>query len=411
MNFIKSLTGGNPYIGIIALLVLLGLLSTDIYLPSLPAITEYYHTSAAITVLSLSYYFITLAVAFLFVGDLVDRYGRRPMLIIGLLVYIVSSLLATLSPTIYALIGARIIQGFGACIINVSARTIARDTSDKNSMSRIFAFIGMVISVSPMIAPLIGGFVEKHLFWQVNFIFLAAFASVLLYFIYHRLPETAPKKNHWEISTEKSFSGEIKAYRAILFHPAFIFYGMILIGFFAFIGSYIGASSFLYHGLGVEPEEFGIIFMITALMFLAGATTNNLMSDWLGSFTILSIGIVITSLGVFGMTYLALSGYHAVWAVMLPMMVATYGNALSIGNVFSNSMIYFRLRAGTATSLQGFLQYGAMAFAVSYVGERFGHAVTAWDLSRAFIVSLLIIWLGYVGAVYIRIRKWQLKYH
>ena len=158
------------------------------------------------------------------------------MLLIGLAIYIAVSLLIGFSWSIEVFIIGRAVQGMASAIINTAARTIARDTTDRSQIGKVFSFIGMVVSISPMVAPLLGGFIEKYLVWQVSFYFLAVFAGLVLFYVSFRLPETAPVKDRAEKQLEKSILGEFKAYWLILSHLGFLSYGSILFGFLLFSG-------------------------------------------------------------------------------------------------------------------------------------------------------------------------------
>ncbi|MCX8515953.1 MAG: multidrug effflux MFS transporter [Alphaproteobacteria bacterium] len=412
MSFIKNLTGGNKFLPLIAVLILMGLLSTDIFLPSLPQMTEYFKTTPAETVKGLSYYFITLAASFLFVGNLVDRYGRRTMLLVGLMTYIAASLSIAVAGTVTFFVASRMVQGFSSAIINTTARTIGRATTEPSQMGKVFSFIGMVVSISPMVAPLLGGFIEKYLFWQVSFYFLAAFAGLVFLYAFFRLPETAPHKNRQERQLEKTLSGEMKAYWLILSHLGFLSYGAILVGFFFFFGSYIGSSSFIYTQLGVAPEQFGVIFTLTAVMFLLGSASNNMLQDRIGPYNIMMIGIVLSTFGGVLLWALARAGIFHIASVMVPMMIATLGNGLAIGNAFAGSIKYFRMRAGTANALQGFLQYGAMASAVTIMGQRLqsgGGLAAVVALGELMMVGFVIIWCGLLGVSLIKAYRLRLQ--
>ncbi len=410
MSFIRSLTGGNKYILLIAAMILMGLLSTDIFLPSLPKITEYFHTDETETLKGLSYYFIALAGSFLFVGNLLDRFGRRRILLIGLVLYIATSILIGFSWSIEVFIAARVLQGLSSAIINTAARTIARDTTDKKQIGKVFSFIGMVVSISPMLAPLLGGFIEKYLEWQINFYFLSVVGVLIFIITLLKLPETAPEKNREERQLEKSFFGEMKAYWLIISHLGFLAYGAILFGFFSFFGSYIASSSFIYTQLGFEPEQFGIIFTLTAVMFLIGSTVNNLLQDKKGGFYLMLWGVSLSTLGVVALWALSILEIHHVLAVMMPMMLATLGNGFAVGNAFAGSIKYFKFRAGTATALLGFTQYGAMAMAIEVMGTHLEDENVVYALSLMMMRSIAVIWAGLVVVGIIEQYKLKLRH-
>jgi len=166
---------GLAVTALLTALVALGPISTDLYLPSLPGLARDFGVAAADVQLTLSVFLIGLAVAQLIHGPLSDRFGRRPVLLTGLAIYVVASVACLLAPTIEVLIAVRFVQAVGACVGPVLARAIVRDVHGREGATRILAYMSAAMALAPAIGPIVGGFVEVWLGWRVNFLLLVAY--------------------------------------------------------------------------------------------------------------------------------------------------------------------------------------------------------------------------------------------
>src|SRR5580658_1006199 len=179
----------------VLIILILGALSTispfaiDMYLPAFPGIAAALHTSTAKVSLSISSYFVGLAVGQLFYGPLLDRFGRKLPLYAGLTLFIVASLLCLCSRTVEWLVAMRFVQALGGCAAQVAAMAMVRDFFPVNETAKIISLLILILGVSPLLAPTVGGFVAAHLGWQWVFIILAAVAFLNLAVSYWYLPE------------------------------------------------------------------------------------------------------------------------------------------------------------------------------------------------------------------------------
>jgi DHA1 family bicyclomycin/chloramphenicol resistance-like MFS transporter len=157
---------GLPITALLTALVALGPLSTDLYLPSLPGMTRSFAAPVAEIQLTLSVFLVGLALGQLAYGPLCDRFGRRPVLLVGLAIYAAASLACLLAPTIGALIGLRFLQAIGACAGPVICLAIVRDVHGRDGAVRIYAYMGAATALAPTLGPILGGFLELWFGWR-----------------------------------------------------------------------------------------------------------------------------------------------------------------------------------------------------------------------------------------------------
>jgi MFS transporter, DHA1 family, multidrug resistance protein len=231
-----------------AIIVLLGALSlispfaVDMYLPAFSHVATHFHTNTAAISLSLSSYFIGFALGQVLYGPLLDRFGRKPPLVAGLLLYIVASFGCVHPQDLKWLIGLRFVQALGGCVAQVSAVAMVRDFFPPQQSARIFSLVFLIIGVSPLLAPTIGSFVMIWLGWQWIFVLLALVAATILIVVLLLLPE--PHTPDPAISLHPGHL--LKIYLYVWKQPQFCTYA--LAGAFSFSGlfSYVAGSPILF---------------------------------------------------------------------------------------------------------------------------------------------------------------------
>ena len=159
---------------LLTLLVAMGAISTDIYLPSLPSIAAEFSTDTASVQLTLSIFMIAFAVSQLVYGPLSDQFGRRPVLLGGMSLYLVASTGCAMADSIETLILARFLQALGACSGPVVARAIVRDVFGRERSAKVMAYMGTAMALAPVLGPIAGGFLQVWFGWQANFAVMAA---------------------------------------------------------------------------------------------------------------------------------------------------------------------------------------------------------------------------------------------
>ncbi|MFA0522121.1 multidrug effflux MFS transporter [Vibrio sp. 10N.222.52.C3] len=241
-------------------------LTIDLYLPALPQMVEVFNTNRSMVNLTLSSYFVTYAIGLLFWGPLSEKFGRKPILLIGLAGYMVASILCAMTNSIEQLIGARVFQAFAGSAITVIATAIVKDLYDGREREKIMATIMSLVIIAPMVAPVFGAFLLKIASWRMMFVTLAifgAFASVLAC-CYRETLETKYQGSMFRSWGRMGVVMKNSSFLKLL--VIFSIIPMALMGFLA-AGSYIYIDHF-----GLTEQQFSYAFAFNALCASFGPT-------------------------------------------------------------------------------------------------------------------------------------------
>ncbi|MBL4646450.1 MAG: multidrug effflux MFS transporter [Rhizobiales bacterium] len=260
--------------GLFRLAAILGLLSAvgpfaiDMYLPALPTVAEDLDSSIASAQLTLTWYFIAFGAAQLIYGPMADQIGRKKPLYLGLAIFMLGSLGCVFAPTMDWLAAARFVQGAGAASLMVVPRAIVRDGYTGTEATRLMALIMLVISVSPMLAPLVGSGLIAVWDWRAIFVALCVAAAFSLLMTATMLPETLEKQNRVRVNACSLISGASILIKDPAFMSLTFIGGFGLASFFVFLAS----ASFVYTGqFGLSPVEFSLAFAVNAVGFFAAS--------------------------------------------------------------------------------------------------------------------------------------------
>ncbi len=350
---------------VLAMLTAIGPLSTDLYLPSLPAMEKALLTSGAKVQLTLSFYLLGFAVGQIFYGPISDRIGRKPTILAGLVLYCLASAACALASSIDTLIAARFVQAFGAAGPIVLARAMVRDMYDGSRAGQELSRMGMIMGLVPAIAPVLGGVLEPIFGWRSNFWAVLLAGLLLTTVVFFKLPETLREKRPESIS----LGGIFRGFGILLQHKGFRIYvllaGFIYAGLFCFIS---GSSFVLQKVYGLSPGNFGLMFGFCVLGFIAGTIIAQRMVLKAGMDRTIGFGVLWMAIGGVSMLVFMLIGPGHPAEVVLPMTLYTTGLGMALPQVNASSMMPFPDRAGAASSLQGLIQ---MSFAAA-VGAMLG---------------------------------------
>ena len=348
-------------------LVALGPLATDLYLPALPGMTAEFATDVARVQLTLSVFLIGFAVAQLFYGPLSDRYGRRPAMLFGLLLYLASSLACMLAPSIDALIAARFFQALGACAGPVLGRAIVRDVYGPVQAARVLAYISGAMAIAPMIGPFIGGWLTVWFGWRANFAALALFSAVQTAVVFRLLGESNAHKDPLATRPHRLLGN----FRELIAGRAYLGYLLCAAFGYAALFSFISGSSFVLIGLhGLTPQWFGASFGLVVTGYIVGTLLTGRHTLRLGTSRMVMMGALLGTAAGSLMAVLALAGVESVWAILLPMFVFMVATGLVMPNAIGGALAPYPKMAGAASALMGFVQ---MSLAAA-VGIAVGHA-------------------------------------
>ena len=265
----------RPYIIILlGALTALGPFSIDMYLPGFASIASDLHSPIAHVSLSLTSYFIGISIGQLIYGPLLDRYGRKKPLITGLVIYITAALLCGAASSVVMLIFLRLMLALGACVCLVASRAVVSDLFPHKEMAKIFSSLVLIMSISPILAPSVGGIVTTYLGWRYIFFTLALIAMLMLLAVIKILPESKGSDKSISLKLNSILTG----YFDVISEPNFLIFtvagGIASAGMFA----YIAGAPFVFMELfGLNEGIFGIIFSINACGFILGSQINRLL--------------------------------------------------------------------------------------------------------------------------------------
>lgn len=355
-------------------------MSIDMYLPSLPTLAAEFGASTSTTQLTLSAFFIGLAVGQALYGPLADRFGRKPALYVGLTVYAIATVGCAVSRSVESLIAWRFAQALGGCAGVVVARAVVRDLFDQWSSARMLSTMMLVMGAAPMLAPLLGGWLLAVSGWRSIFWVLLAFGLACLVATVAVLPETRPRSSQpWGVASA------LRDYAWLLGHRRF--FGYVLAGGFAQAGmfAYISGSPFVFIDVyGVPAQAYGWLFGLNALGLITASQINaRLIRRW-GPDRLLARANLANA--VFGLLLVAVAWSRS--GGLIALLVPLFGYVASLGfsypNAAAGAMAPFPERAGSASALLGTVQFGIAAIAGAAVG--WWHDGTA--LPMAVVIAL-----------------------
>jgi DHA1 family bicyclomycin/chloramphenicol resistance-like MFS transporter len=372
----------TPPVWLLAALVSLGPLSTDLYLPALPAIAAAFGTDVAGVQWTLSGFLLGFAPAQLLYGPFADRFGRRPAMAVGLAVYLAATLACALAPSLGWLVAARVVQAVGSCGGPVVARAIVRDTTDPKRAAAVFATIAGLMALAPAAGPVLGGLVVAEAGWRAAFWVLALLAGAIALAAARLLPETAPALDRTALDPARLAAtyAELLRHRGFLAHAAIA--AFTYTGLFCFIS---GSSHVAQTGLGLGPQGYGLLFAAAVAGYIAGSALARRISPRLGVRRMLHLGVGLCVLfGWSGPAALALFG-ASIATVTLPMVLYMVAFALAQANAQSGAVAPFPHMAGRASALLGFLQWGTAAFGGLAVAQTLD--AEGWTMALGIAVS------------------------
>ncbi len=350
---------------ILGLLSAIGPFSIDMYLPGFPAIAADLHTSVDAVSYTLASFFIGVCVGQMLCGPLLDRFGRKIVLIIGLLVYLAASIGCALSTSIEMLIVFRLIQALGGCVGMVAPRAIVRDIFPVEENAKVFSLLILVLAVSPILAPTVGSYVIASMGWNYVFVVLTIITALILMAVIFWLPESRQPDPTFSLRPKPILNSFISVAK----HPQFYTYafsgGIASAGLFA----YLSGSPFVFMKLyDVTEQQYGWIFALIAAGLITSSQLNNLLLKKLSSEQLMK-SILIFQL-VFGIGLLTGTVFDVLGLYGTIFMIFLYLSCqgFSFPNSAALSMAPFTKEAGSASALMGAIQMGLGAIAAAMVG-------------------------------------------
>ena len=380
----------RPSFAILVAISAIGPLALNLMIPSMPGLEKTFAVPYGTVQLTLTLYLIGMAVCQLIYGPASDKFGRRPLLLAGLSLFFIASLLAAIAPTIETLIAARLIQAIGGSAGIVLARAMVRDVFTREKSASVISYITMAFVVAPMIAPVLGGFLEQYASWRLGFWLLAAVGASALSAAWITLPET----HHARGTDPQNFFRNAGALFAIPKFRAYTFtLGFTSCVFFAFLG---GAPHMMMDVLKRTPLEYGLWFLTISVAYMVGNFLSGRYTQTIGIDRMILAGNIVTVCGGFLCLAAAISGFLSPATLFLPMSLAAFGNGLTIPNGTAGAISVDARMTGAAAGWSGFTQMAFGAAASQLVGSlqtNWPFAVF-WFMAVASMLALTIHWLA-----------------
>lgn len=332
----------------------IGGVSSDLYLPSLPAIAHSLHTSVSLAQLSVALFMLGLSVARLIMAIISDALGRKNPLIISLLICLAGCLCCLFAANIYMLLFGRLLQGFGAGGSNVLGRIILRDGVGSHILAKYMSFFSMVGITLMAAAPLFGGYIEHYFNWRISFVALLVYTAAALIIAIFVLPETNEFRH-----TDNLKINFLKANLKTLFmEPTFIISALFLaIGYGSLVAWLTSGPVVLQKVMLLSPIEFGwCAALIGGCYFIAAFTNSKLVNKFsIHKMQQFGIGCFFAG-GIIMLIPILFFHYISIAAFILPLMLAVYGLGLIIPNSYAAGLMPFAKIAGIATAILCFIQ-------------------------------------------------------
>lgn len=347
----------SPHFGLIFILGLLSMLTPlaiDMYLPALPVIAKEFSAEPGQVQMTLSAYILGFAIGQLFYGPMADSLGRKPVILGGTLIFMLAGVACALAQNVEQLTTMRFLHGIAAAAGAVVINALMRDTFAKDEFSRMMSFVILVMTVAPLIAPMLGGMLLRWYSWHAIFWVQAALALIASVLVMRYVRESLPREKRQPFHLRTTAGNFVTLFRHKKVFSYMLASGFSFSGMFAFLS----AGPFVYIDLyGVSPQHFGYYFALNVVVLFLTTFISGRVVRRIGANRLFYIGLVIQF--VMGL-WLVLS-----YALDLGFWPLVFGVALFVGciaMVTSNAMAVildgFPHMAGTASSLAGTLRFG-----------------------------------------------------
>ncbi|WP_269931980.1 multidrug effflux MFS transporter [Aminobacter sp. HY435] len=385
------------------LMVAIGPISLALFTPAMPEIVQAFGTTEAAVKMTLSLYFGGFAFAQLICGPLSDGFGRRPITLAFMTIYLAASVLALLAPNIETLVAARFLQGVGAAVGVSVARAVVRDVFSGDRSARIMNMIGILLALGPAIAPTLGGLTMEFFGWHAIFIVMVLLGVVVMLVTVFALRETVQR----DLSRIRP-AALLQSYASLFRSPYFVLCCLVIAGTSGAIYTQATVLAFiLMERVGLTPTQFGLGMLMQTANFMAGALLMRMLMPRYGAARMVPFGLSFIALGSISMAVVLRTYDPTFLLVMIPVGIYAFGIALVMPAMMTAALAPFSKNAGAASAMMGFFQMGAgmvggaaaalmgdPVVAIATVIPLMGlTAIVSWLLWRRLPEPSLLTWL------------------
>lgn len=339
-------------------------ISTDLYLPSLPAMEQYFHVGHSAVQMTLTAYLLAFSLSLLFFGPLSDKIGRKPVLLLGSAIFSIASLLSIYASSINILIFLRIIQAFGACSAIILVYAIVRDLFSGRQAAAWLALVSMVMNSAVAFAPAVGGALQQAFGWKSDFVALSIFSAIVFFCILLFFRETIAEKtkhslqlnhllaNYWQVLSSKVFTVSMLVV-VLSFSSYFIF---------------LYVSPFLYINVfKTSAETYGLLFLFPAYAYVLGGAIASYLNKNQGIYFTVRLGSILFLFGGLLMAMnVFLAAHYLVLTITFSMTMCSLGISIIVPSGVASALTPFSTAIGSASSMTGFLQFVVASAAGSF---------------------------------------------
>lgn len=376
--------------GVLAATIAASAFTIQIFLPALPSVQAAFDVTAAQVQLTISLPLLVTALATLVYGPLSDRFGRRPALIGGMVIFFAGTVLCLFANSIVTLVLGRFIQAIGSAAGVVIARAAVRDLYGRERAAAVLAGLIAVMVVAPMVAPTLGGFLVDGFGWRGNIGATVLFAGSLLLLIIFGMPETH------RVQTGESFglTSMAAGFRTLLSSPAYCAYAFQSAFMISIFYVFLAAAPYaVMTVMGLSATGYGLYFLLSTGGYLCGTLIANRYSERLGIDRMIRIGTLV-AIGSTSLTLILLVvGPWTPLAIFLPITVMGTANGMSLPNANAGAISVYPELAGTASGLTSFIQLGIAAVFAQVSGS--WQNDTPYPLAGFMVVAALLAWSAF----------------
>ncbi|MGF1749145.1 multidrug effflux MFS transporter [Vibrio cionasavignyae] len=355
----------KPSLGLMVTMLMFPQIVETIYSPVLGSIAQHFFVTDAQVAQTLSIYFIAFAIGVVAWGVFADKYGRRPAMLCGLIIYAVACTIALLADNFATIMLARALSAFGIAVGSVVTQTMLRDAYSGEELSKVFSLMGMGIAISPVVGMLLGGQLAHLGGHQAVFFTLLVMAMLLLLFNTVKLPETQHEKRPLELKAlAKKMLTDVKVWQSAILVSV---YNIALF-------SYYQLGGFAFSDLGLTADQFGYSGVVLGIGTLLGSALNRyllssrlltspLLSSSQGQTRLLGLSAILLMTGGVGVNFTLTSIYF-----LLPMMMVVMAFGIAIPNILSIALVDYKAQAGSAGALFGLSYYLMIGVGLALAG-------------------------------------------